>query len=115
MHVVADNGPILEEVAQTEEQVLRKVGYRNYEERARLINHPGVVRLKIRYFRRHSQPAVAHFLDPHFNGIDRGFEVKRAIRRPVRTGWRVAIVKEIDILVIREESVARVKPSRGRK
>jgi|ERR1700730_4633862 hypothetical protein len=74
MHVVPDDGAILEEVAQTEEQVLREVGYRNYKQRARLINHPGVVRFNIRHFRRHTEPAVAHLLDPHFNGFDRGFE-----------------------------------------
>ena len=112
MHVVPDDGAILEEVAQTEEQVLREVGYRNYKQRARLINHPGVVRFNIRHFRRHTEPAVAHLLDPHFNGFDRGFEVKRAIRRPVRAGWRVPIVEEIDPLVIGKESVARVKAGR---
>jgi enoyl-[acyl-carrier-protein] reductase (NADH) len=45
MDVVADDDAILEEVAQTEKQVLREVGYRNYKQRARPINHPGVVLL----------------------------------------------------------------------
>jgi hypothetical protein len=46
MNVVADDGAILEKVTETEKQVLREIGYRNYEERARMINNPGVVRLK---------------------------------------------------------------------
>ena len=115
MHVVPDDGAILEEVAQTEEQVLREVGYRNYKQRARLINHPGVVRFNIRHFRRHTEPAVAHLLDPHFNGFDRGFEVKRAIRRPVRAGWRVPIVEQIHAFVISKKRLTGMEASRRRK
>ena len=116
MHVVTNDGAVLEKVTEAEKQVLREISYRNYEERTRLINNPCVVRLDI------SAPPVARradhrvpLLDPHFNGFDRDFEVKRAIRRPVRAGWRVAIVEEIDTLVIGEESVARVKAGCGRK
>src|SRR6202011_3994610 len=112
MHVVPDDGAVLEEVAQPEEQVLREVGYRNYKQRARLINHPGVVRFNIRHFRRHTEPAVAHLLDPHFNGFDRGFEVKRAIRRTVREGSKARIDEKIDTLGSGKESVARVKAAR---
>jgi hypothetical protein len=43
--LVPDDGAILEEVAETEEHVLREVGYWNYEQCARLINNPCVVRL----------------------------------------------------------------------
>jgi hypothetical protein len=71
MHVVADDGAILEKVAEIEQQVLREVSDRKNAQRARLINHPGVVRLHVRHFRRHAEPALAQFLDPPFNGFDR--------------------------------------------
>jgi hypothetical protein len=59
MHVVADDGAILKKVAEIEQQVLREVSDRKNEQRARLINHPGVVRLHVRHFRRHAEPALA--------------------------------------------------------
>jgi hypothetical protein len=109
MHVVTNDGPILGKVAQSQEQVLREVGYRNYKKCARAIDHPGVVRLDIGHFRRHPKPTVAQLFDPRFDAVDCGFEVKRTARRPVRAGWSITIVEQIDAFVIRKESVAGVK------
>ena len=86
MDVVTNDGAILEKVTEAEKQVLREISYRNYEERTRLINHPCVVCLDIRHLRWHAEPTVAYLLDPQLNGVDRRFEVKRAIRRPLRAG-----------------------------
>ena len=67
--------------------MLCEVGYRNYKKCARAIDHPGVVRLDIGHFRRYPKPTVAQL----FDAVDRGFEVKRTGRRPVRAGWGIRL------------------------
>jgi len=76
IHVVTDDGAVLQKVAQGEEDVLRQVGHRDDEQRARLIDHPRVVRLHVRHFGRHAEAAFPHFLEPAFNGFERGIEGK---------------------------------------
>ena len=63
-------------LCRNEEDVLRQVGHRDDEQRARLIDHPRVVRLHVRHLGRHAEAALPHFLEPAFNGFERGIEGK---------------------------------------
>jgi hypothetical protein len=113
--IVAHNGPVLQEVAKGKEHMLREIGDRDYQECSRTVGYPGIVRLHERRLLRKRQAAVPYLANTLAKVGQHSIKVERAVVLPLCTGRRIAIIQDVDALVVGEKCFAGMKARCGRK